>query len=201
VNFFEGAVHDYGYGAVAVALLLEHCGVPVPAGLMFVGAAALAGQGALDIVTLMLVAWAAATIGNIGGYAIGRYGGHRLIVQYGARIGITAARLAMVTAFFDRYGASMLIGARFFAPLRETSGIVAGTLAMAWQRFLLFNALSAALWIGWWGTLSYWAGQGALDIVAGIDRTAAIFYTLGAAILAIAIVLLYRRRRENKARR
>jgi VTT domain len=40
--------------------------------------------------------------------------------------------------------------ARFFPVLRQLNGIVAGALGMSWWRFLLFNAIGAALWVGAW---------------------------------------------------
>jgi membrane protein DedA with SNARE-associated domain len=45
--------------------------------------------------------------------------------------------------------------ARFVVVLRQLNGVVAGSVAMPWPRFLLANALGAALWTTAWGGGSY----------------------------------------------
>ena len=86
-------------------------------------------------------------LGDNIGYAVGRFGGRRLIVRYGARIGLTESRLAMVEAFFQRHGGEVVLVARFFAVLRQLNRIVAGSVGMGWWRFLAYNAVGAALWV------------------------------------------------------
>lgn len=188
-------ISHYGYAAVSGGLLLEHFGLPLPGETLLIGAAVLASQGAMDITVLLALAWAAATLGNMIGFAIGRYGGHLLVVRHGSRVGITSARLGQVEAFFDRYGAVVLVGARFVVLARQLSGIAAGTLEMEWGRFLLFNALGAALWVGWWGILSYWLGRRVFDFLiefAGIEY--ALFVLAAALAIALAARLWWRRR-------
>jgi membrane protein DedA with SNARE-associated domain len=191
----EPFIRRYGYAAVSAGLLLEQFGLPLPGETLLIGGAVLAARGELDIGVLLPLAWAAATIGNTIGFAIGRYGGHRVVVRHGGRVGITSARLGRVEAFFDRYGAAVLIGARFVVVARQLSGIAAGTLEMGWGRFALFNALGAALWVGWWGVLSYWLGRRAFDFVSDLNGAEFTLLALvGALAIAIAARLWWRRR-------
>ncbi len=191
----EHFVHEYGIAAVATGLVLEHFGLPLPGETMLIGAAVLASQGTLDIKLLLVLAWAAATIGNIVGYAIGRYGGHWLIVHYGSRIGITREKLAEVEAFFARYGDAVIVGARFVVLLRQLSGIAAGTLEMSWGRFLLFNAIGAALWVAWWGLLSYWLGRRVFAFISHLAGIEYVLFTLAALVIAVIAARIYLRRR------
>jgi membrane protein DedA with SNARE-associated domain len=92
------------------------------------------------------LAWAGAVIGDNIGYVIGRTFGRAVVLRFGGRIGITADRLRKVEDVFARYGPVTVGFARFFPILRQLNGVVAGTLAMEWRRFLLFNALGGALW-------------------------------------------------------
>jgi membrane protein DedA with SNARE-associated domain len=188
---------DYGYATVAGGLFLEHFGLPLPGETLLIGAAVLAARGDLDIGLLLACAWLAATLGNAVGFAIGRYGGHRLVLRYGGRVGITKARLGEVEAFFDRYGDFVLIGARFVVLLRQLSGIAAGTLEMRWGRFMLLNALGAALWVGWWGIVSYWLGERVFAFISGL---AGIEYALLAIAAAAALVWALRALRRRRAR-
>jgi membrane protein DedA with SNARE-associated domain len=61
---------------------------------------------------------------------------------------LTEERLNRAQAFFERHGGWIIVVARFIEGLRQANGIVAGTTGMRWWRFLIFNALGAALWVG-----------------------------------------------------
>jgi membrane protein DedA with SNARE-associated domain len=186
----------YGYAAVVGALLLESFGLPLPGEAMLIAGAALAAGGELHLAPLLASAWLAAVVGDNIGFAIGRFGGRRLILRYGARIGITEPRLARVEAFFGRFGAQIVLVARFFAVLRQLNGLVAGTVGMGWWRFLAFNALGAALWVSAWGFGVYYFGRSLGPIAA---RLHGLHYVIGSLALAliVAAVLLHARRRPR----
>jgi membrane protein DedA with SNARE-associated domain len=148
---------QYGSATVFVGLFLEHFGLPLPGESLLIGAAVLASRGEIPIGTLLIIAWLGATLGNAVGFAIGRYGGRHLVLRHGSKVGITERRFLSVESMFARYGDVVLVGARFVVLLRQLSGIAAGTLGMGWARFMVLNALGAALWVGWWGLVSYWA--------------------------------------------
>ena len=198
MSFFGGveyAIHDYGYAAVSGGLVLENFGLPVPGEMLLISGATAAAQGTLDIVPLLLLAWAAAVTGQTIGWAIGYWGGHRLLARHGGRVGITAAQLARVESVFDRYGDLVVIFARFIVVLRQLNGIVAGTLEMGWARFLILNAIGAALWVGWWGLLAYWLGHRVLGFAHSIGRIEPMLFALAALVLiAVAARLVWRRR-------
>jgi membrane protein DedA with SNARE-associated domain len=184
----------YGYAAVFGALLLESFGLPLPGETALIAGAALAAQTKLHLAPLLAGAWLAAVLGDNIGFAIGRFGGRRLIVRYGAKIGITESRLARVEAVFRRYGGAVVLVARFFALLRQLNGIVAGTVGMGWWRFLSYNAVGAALWVGAWGFGVYYFGQTLGHVLA---RTHGLGYVIGllALILIVACIALYGWRR------
>ncbi len=60
---------------------------------------------------------------------------------------------------------------------------------MDWPRFLLYNALGAALWVGFWGTLFYELGRGASRYRHAFQH--AQVCALGGAVLAAAATILY----------
>ena len=176
-------IGDYGYWAVALGILLEDFGLPTPGETLLITGAILASAGARNIYILLFLAWLGAVIGDNIGYLIGRTGGHRLMVRYGARFGITDARLKQVEDFFHRYGAWVIVFARFVLVLRQFNGIVAGTLEMHWLRFLILNAVGAALWVAFWGILSFWLGKSILVYVHELHVLAPFFAALAAIIL------------------
>lgn len=195
VAALEPLVRSHGAVAVTVIILLESFGLPLPGESLLLFASVLAGRGELSFPGLMLGAWIGAVAGDNVGYAVGRYGGRALVLRYGSRIGLTADRLARVEAAFQRYGPVTVAGARFVAVLRQLNGVVAGTLAMDWRRFLLFNALGAALWVGAWTTFGYLVGEHAAALLAALRR----FWpalAAAAATAALAAAIVWWRRRQ-----
>jgi len=200
VSFFGGVedyIRDYGYLAVAGGMVLENFGLPVPGEMLLIGGAIAAAHGSLDITLLLVLTWVAAVIGQMIGWSIGYWGGHRLAMRYGGRVGITAERLVRIEGYFRRYGDYVVVFARFVVLLRQLNGIVAGTLEMHWLRFLVLNAVGAALWVGWWGMLSYWLGHGVLEFIRRAGRIEPILLALAALVLAGVAARIWRRRRRG----
>jgi len=193
----EHYIRDYGTVAVFLGILLEDFGLPLPGETMLISAAVAASLGHIDIWLLLPFAVLGAVIGDNIGYAIGHFGGQRVVVRYGRRVGITKERLAKVETFFARYGSIVVVFARFVVLLRQFNGIVAGTLEMHWARFLLYNAIGAILWVGFWGLLAYWLGR---NVHAFIDRFhgAEPVLIAVAAIIVIAIVIHFVRQNTQR---
>ena len=115
-------IAQYGYGALFGVLFAESFGLPLPGEAFLVTASFLATQGQLNIWLVGLTAWTAAVLGDNVGYAIGRFGGRRLVIRHGARVGISAERLNRTERFFAHYGPEIVIVARFFPVLRQLNG-------------------------------------------------------------------------------
>src|SRR5215510_5730767 len=146
----EPFVQHYGVFAVSLILAFESLGAPLPGETLLIFASVLAQHGEMSLPALLISAWAGSVLGDNVGYLIGKTIGRATITRYGAKIGLTDARMSAVEEMFSRYGPATVLFARFFAVLRQLNGIVAGTLGMPWWRFLLFNAIGAALWVGAW---------------------------------------------------
>jgi membrane protein DedA with SNARE-associated domain len=195
---FADEVHrfvvDYGYLAVFLGILLEDFGLPTPGETMLIAGSVLAARGALDIAWLLPIAWLGAVIGDSIGFFIGAKGGHRILTRYGGRVGITLERLQRVEEFFARYGDLVVVAARFFVILRQLNGIVAGTLEMPWPRFFFYNAIGAALWVGFWGGLTYWLGQRFFKFVHMFGWVWPTLAALGILALIVLAIQFWRRR-------
>ncbi|BFU43183.1 DedA family protein [Krasilnikovia sp. MM14-A1004] len=188
----------YGYPGVTATVFVEGFGVPAPGETAIIAGAGAAGHGQLNIVVVALAAFAAAVCGDSVGYLIGRAGGRRLVLRWGRFVGLSAARFARVEAFMARHGPKVVAGARFVEGLRQLNGIVAGATGMPWRRFLLFNAVGAALWVGLWAAVGYVAGDHWQAITAVVHRYQP--YVLAALVLAGAAVLWLRVRHHRRGR-
>ena len=190
-------VRQYGYLAVALGILLEDFGLPTPGETLLIAGALFASDGHLNIYLLLALAFAGAVVGDNIGFLIGHFGGHRLMMRYGRRIGVTEERFAHVEAFFQHYGGWVIVFARFVVILRQFNGIVAGTLGMHWLHFTILNAIGAALWVGFWGILAYWLGKGVFVYVREAQNlTPIVLSALIVAALAALAYLWWRQRRQ-----
>ncbi|HEY2191794.1 MAG TPA: DedA family protein [Actinomycetospora sp.] len=188
----------YGYLAVGVLLFLEDFGVPAPGETVLIAAAVYAGAGQLNLVVVVVVGVLAAIAGDNVGYAIGRYGGRRLLGRYGRYVGLTPPRVQAAEGFFSRHGGKVIVIARFVEGLRQANGIIAGLSGMPWTRFLAFNALGALLWVGLWTTLGDLAGTHIEAIYTALRRYE--LYLL-AALAVLILVLIARRVHRTRAQR
>jgi membrane protein DedA with SNARE-associated domain len=201
LDSLSGPLNHFGYWAVLLFVMTEDFGIPVPGETILVAAAVYAGAGRLNVVVVGLVGFVAAVIGDNIGFAIGHFGGRALALRWGRYIFLTEERLDRAAGFFDRHGAWIITVARFIEGLRQANGIVAGITGMHWLRFLVFNALGAALWVGTWVSLGYLAGSHIGTIYDYITRYS--YYALIAAgVIIVALIarhLLRRRRARRQA--
>jgi membrane protein DedA with SNARE-associated domain len=194
----EPYLREYGIAAVFVVVCLEAFGVPLPGETLVIASGLLASRGDMNIVLLVGAIWLAAVLGDNIGYAIGMFGGRRLVLQHGARVGITEPRLAKVEGFFRRYGGEIVLVARFFVGLRQLNGLIAGTVAMPWPRFLLYNAVGAALWTGLWGFGAYVLGHHMSAILPWFHRFGYAAIALAALAVVVLLAIRYARARRVK---
>jgi membrane protein DedA with SNARE-associated domain len=162
----SGLVHHYGLAALFLIVMLESGGVPLPGETALVAAGVFASRGKLDILAVVVVAAAAAIIGDNLGYWIGRTGGRgllersRLLNRWSDRV------LPWAEEFFHRHGAKTIFIGRFFSVLRVTAAWMAGVSRMHWWRFFLWNAAGGICWAVLVGLVAYFAGEAVANAIS-----------------------------------
>jgi membrane protein DedA with SNARE-associated domain len=197
LHSLEPVLNEYGYAAVVGLVLLEDFGVPVPGETVLILASVYAGLGRLNIVLVAVLGFIGAVVGDNIGFAVGHFGGRALVDRYGRYIFLTPARVERATGFFERHGGKVIVGARFIEGLRQANGIIAGTIGMHWARFVAFNALGAALWVGVWTAVGYASGphiNSVYDTATKYELYVAIAF--GLLVAALIARHVYRRRRS-----
>ena len=187
-------IDSYGYEAIFVLVALESIGVPLPGETALIsGALYAATTHRLNIALVITLAALAAIIGDNIGFALGRWGGYRLLRRYGKYIRFDERRLKIGRYVFLRHGGKVVFFGRFVAVLRTYAAFLAGTNRMSWPRFLIFNAAGGITWAATIGIAYYYIGntvkhvRGPLDIVL--------------AAVAVAVIVgffLYIRRTEER---
>ena len=189
----ESFVRHYGAPAVMPILAIEAVGAPVPGESLLIFASVLAGRGEMSLPSLLVFAWVGSVLGDNLGYLIGRKLGRRTILRYSAKVGLTDERINGIERVYARYGSATVLFARFFSILRQLNGIVAGMLGMSWWRFILFDAVGAALWVSVWVFAPAYFSEHLTFIIGLAHHTKVVVSFLVAAGLILVLGLFIRR--------
>lgn len=183
-------LEQYGYPVLFFVIFVESFGIPAPGLTLLVTAALLAATGHLSLWIVLAVAFVAAVGGDSIGWFLGHTGGRRMILRYGRWIGLNRHRFRRLRRYFRRWGEWFVTFARFVDILRQLNGLLAGSVRMPFLRFLIFNALGAALWVCIWGFAAFYLGQALENLLDTFD-----FYITWLFIAVMAgglLFLLYR---------
>jgi len=195
LDLLRNALVHYGYWAVAVALLLENTGVPVPGETILLLASFLAyAERSLHLSWIIAVGTIAATLGDNLGFTLGYYGGRPLLERYQSVFRIPRKTLVRGESLFARFGPVTVFFARFIFGVRIIAGPMAGVLRMPWRKFLVFNFLGAVVWVTAISGAGYLFGEHWEKLQQGVKR-----FDLGVAavVLVAAAWWWWRGRRES----
>jgi membrane protein DedA with SNARE-associated domain len=180
-----GFVSHYGLWVVFGVIFLEVAGLPfIPGEAALIAAGALASQGHGNIVAIIAVAIAAAVLGALFGYVVGRGWGRELLGRWDRFERVSRKGVERSQEFFDRHGSKAVFLGRFVPVLRATLGWMAGLGRMPFGKFMLWNVAGAVAWATLIGLLSYYLGAA---VVKAVQRDLGI----GLAVIAGIVLLLF----------
>jgi membrane-associated protein len=150
----------------------------LPGDTLLFAAGFFAAQGRLNIALCLVVLYAAAVIGNMVGYEIGKRSGHKLFKKSDSIL-FHKDNIDKAQDFFTRHGGKTIILARFVPIVRTLSSPLAGMGHMPYGKFMFYNLVGALLWVPSITLIGYWAGK-VLGHYINIDH-----YILPVALLAM----------------
>ncbi|HET9103993.1 MAG TPA: DedA family protein [Solirubrobacteraceae bacterium] len=180
IHHFHGPEIDYlGLAAGSAASWI---GIPGPGEPLLIAAGVLAARHNLDLASVILVAWLAATAGGVAGWLIGRVAGRGVLTAPGPLQGARRRAVERGEAVFARRPVvAILIAPSWVAGINRARP---GT-------FLVTNAVSAVLWAGGIGAGAYLVGPSVVDFVN--DLGTVMGSILVAAVLGLVVFELRRR--------
>ncbi|WP_170565397.1 DedA family protein [Ruegeria atlantica] len=184
---FESLVENYGLFVLFPTIFFETFGLPLPGESALVATSVLAAKGTLNIFAVAAVASLAAIAGDNVAYLIGRRYGRAIILAYGSRFGITETKYKAVERATNKYGAYVVVWARFFVLLRQLNGLVAGSANMPWVKFFLANVAGSVLWVVFWTSIAYQFGHRVSLLPDVLHHV----LPMGAVLAPIALVLVF----------
>ena len=147
------------YALLALIVFIETAFVFIPflpGDSLIFASAALAARGLLDPAVLLVLLAGAVILGDSVNYGIGRLSGAGLVRARWQLV--RPAHLDRTRRFFDRYGGTAIIIARFVPVVRAVVPFVAGMGAMTYRKFLYYNVVGGIIWVGLCTSVGYWFG-------------------------------------------
>ena len=126
------------------------------------------GPDSIELLLALTLFSAAAFLGNLVGYEIGRAIGPPLYERNG-RI-LKRKYFDQTEAFFDRHGNKALVIGRFVPFVRTYITVVAGVGRMGRRRFLIWSLVGAVLWVTSITLLGYFLGAAFPALGENIDK-------------------------------
>jgi membrane protein DedA with SNARE-associated domain len=164
------AIGDYGLYAVFMLMLVDAVLPAASEVVMVYGGAVAAGAFAGQSVTLfgrqidegfpayLAIALAGTigyTIGSIGGWALGDYGGRPLLERHGRWLHLDAKKLDRAEAWFERWEDWAVFVGRLTPVVRSFVSVPAGVFRAPFVRYTLLTLAGSAIWcfvlagVGW----------------------------------------------------
>ncbi len=188
------------YLLVGLVVGVESLGIPLPGEIVLVGASILSSRHELAVspLAVALAGVLGAAVGDSIGFAIGRRYGNGLFDWLGKRFpkSVNPDLIGYAEHVFARYGILAVFGGRFIALLRIFAGPLAGSLRLAYPKFLVANISGAIAWAGGTTYLVYFLGTAAESALSKFSYIALAV----AVVLAVLASTLLRRRLETRVK-
>jgi membrane-associated protein len=145
----------------------------------------------INIVVACIVLTAAAFLGNVVGYEIGRAVGAPLYTR-GGRL-LKPEHFDKAHAFFEKHGSKAIVLARFVPVVRTFITAVAGVSKMDRRRFFTYSFIGAFLWATGVTLMGYYLGQ-----IAFVGKHLEVMLVLIVALSMVPVGVEYIRHRRAK---
>lgn len=169
-----------GYTGMAVGLVLDSFGIPLPSEVLLAVGGALAASGRFNLWIVFVIGVAAQIIGGLIGYWIGKYGGLPFLERYGKYVLISQKDLARTHEAFEKYGAVLTMAGRCVPLIRGLIAYPAGIAGMPLKKFLLYTAIGSSVWTA----LFVWIG---FELGGNLDAIEPYMHEVTIAVLVIVI--------------
>ena len=185
----ENILREYDWQTYLILALIIFCETGLVVTPFLPGDSLLFAAGALAAKTAVLNVWllvpllfAAAILGDNTNYFFGRFLGQRVFTRdYWF---LKRKYIDQSQAFYDKYGGTTLIIARFIPIVRTFAPFVAGVGNMKYRRFIAYCISGGALWVSLLTLAGYFFGQ--IPIVKA-NFEIVVFGIIGVSLLPIFI--------------
>ena len=188
-------LHTVSYAGIFAILFAESgllIGLFLPGDSLLITAGLLCAQGSLSVWGVIIAAVLGAVLGDTAGFWIGRRLGPAVFRRPESRF-FKPAYVERARSYFERYGVTTLVIARFVPVVRTFVPTMAGVGAMHYPRFLLYNIIGGVLWGVGIPLAGFYLGR----LIPNLDRY--ILLVVGAVLVLSLIPLGLELRKQRRA--
>ena len=135
-----------GYPGLLLLMALESMVAPVPSEAVMPFAGFLIVEGKFTWTGAVLASSAGTMLGSWISYAMGRWGGHPLVVTFGRYLLLDREHLDLTVRWFERRGEATIFVARFIPVVRHLISIPAGIAEMNVAKFSVYTFIGGTIW-------------------------------------------------------
>jgi len=140
-------VATWGYAAIFVTMTAESAGVPISSEVVVPLGGALASQGKLNFIVVVLVCSVANLTGSLIAFWLTRRYGERVVLSRAGRwAGLSRGHLRLANRFFERFGLWAVFVGRLLPIVRTYISFPAGLSRIGYARFTLATLAGAIPW-------------------------------------------------------
>jgi membrane protein DedA with SNARE-associated domain len=196
VEFATNVVADLGLAGIFVLMTLESACIPIPSEATMLFAGFNVANGEYSLFAAVAVGSVANLVGSWIAYAIGYYGRIDILEKHGRKLHIKKSHLEWADRWFERHGDATVFFSRMLPIVRTFISLPAGVAKMPFWRFSVLTLLGCIPWVLMLTLIGKAAGDNWEDWK---DSLHYVDYAVAAAIVAGAIYLIVRRRRQPAA--
>ncbi|MGC1403100.1 MAG: DedA family protein, partial [Thermodesulfobacteriota bacterium] len=186
----------HGYLVLFMGVSGEQLGLPLPAGILLLGAGAVAGGGQLNFTIAFLMAAMACFLSDNFWYQIGLRRGSS-VLPFLCRISLNPDSCVRRTKnIFSRHGARSLLIVKFFPGVNTIAAPMSGIMHMRLLRFLLFDSLGACIWVGTFMGVGYLLSDQIEEAASSASRVGVVLWVVLVGSLFVFIAWKYVQRQR-----
>lgn len=194
LEWIEGMFREYGYFVLLLGLPVDFIALPLPPGqttLTYSGY--LAFKGVLNLLPIILAAFAGSCIGITITYLIGHHVGAPLIQRFGKWLFLKPSYIEKTRRIYDKYGNRMLLLSFFIPGVRQFFGYFVGIIRIPFRTFALYAYPGALIWVISFVGIGYIFGDQWQVVIGIVEKYLVYIFTL---LGIIVFAILYARWRK-----
>lgn len=156
-----------GYLGIVLLMGIESACIPLPSEVIMPFSGYLVFQGTLVLWLVVLAGAIGCVLGSLLAYAVGAWGGRRLVERYGKYVLVSRRDLDLADRWFREHGGIIVFVGRLLPVVRTFIAFPAGVARMPIWRFCVYTFLGSLIWcalLAWigmklgqhWDTLGGW---------------------------------------------
>jgi membrane protein DedA with SNARE-associated domain len=170
-----------GYLGIVLLMAVESACIPLPSEVIMPFSGYLVFAGTLQLWGVVLAGAVGCVLGSLLAYAVGAWGGRRLVERYGKYVLVSRRDLDLADRLFREHGGIIIFVGRLLPVVRTFIAFPAGVARMSIWRFCLYTFLGSLIWCA----LLAWIG---LKLGQHWDTLGGWFHRFDAMILAVLLI-------------